>query len=55
MKAQFLKIAGVKSEREFYKKFPTQESFFKAFPEAFKSAQVGTNIPGICTPSTDKT
>ena len=47
MKAQFLKIAGVKSEREFYKKFPTEESFFKAFPEAFKSAQVGTNIPDI--------
>ena len=47
MKAQFLKIAGVKSEREFYQKFPTQESFFKAFPEALKSAQVGTNIPGI--------
>ena len=47
MKAQFLKIAGVKSEREFYQKFPTQESFFKTFPEAFKSAQVGTNIPGI--------
>lgn len=47
MKAQFLKIAGVKSEREFYKKFPTEESFFKAFPEALKSAQMGTNIPGI--------
>ena len=47
MKAQFLKIAGVKSEREFYKKFPTQESFFKAFPEALKSAQMGTNVPGI--------
>ena len=47
MKAQFLKIADVKSEREFYQRSPTQESFFKAFPEAFKSAQVGTNIPGI--------
>ena len=47
MKAQFLKIAGVKSEREFYQKFPTEESFFKAFPEALKSAQMGTNIPGI--------
>ena len=47
MKAQFLKIAGVKSEREFYQKFPTQESFFKTFPEALKSAQMGTNVPGI--------
>lgn len=27
MKAQILKIAGVKSEKEFYKKFPTEESF----------------------------
>ena len=47
MKAQFLKIAGVKSAREFYQRFPTEESIFKAFPEALKSAQVGTNIPGI--------
>ena len=47
MKAQFLKIAGVKSERELYKKFPTQESFFKTFPEAFKSAQGGITVPGI--------
>ena len=47
MKAQFLKIAGVKNINEFYKRFPTEESFFKAFPEALKSAQVGTNIPGI--------
>ena len=47
MKAQFLKIAGVKSEREFYQRFPTEESFFKAFPEALKSAQMGTNVPGI--------
>ena len=47
MKAQFLKIAGVKSEREFYQKFPTEESFFKAFPEAIKSAQMGVTVPGI--------
>jgi len=47
MKAQFLKIAGVKSEREFYKRFPTEESFFKAFPEALKSAQMGVTVPGI--------
>ena len=47
MKAQFLKIAGVKNINEFYKRFPTEESFFKAFPEALKSAQMGTNVPGI--------
>jgi len=34
MKAQLLKIAGVKSEKEFYKKYPTEEAFFKAHPEA---------------------
>ena len=41
------KVAGVKSEREFYQRFPTEESFFKAFPEALKSAQRGITVPGI--------
>ena len=36
MKEIILQIAGVKSEAEFYKKFPTQEAFFKAHPEANK-------------------
>ena len=31
MKAQILKIAGVKSEKEFYKKFPTEEAFMKKY------------------------
>ena len=44
MKARFLKIAGVKSEREFYQRFPTEESFFKAFPETLKSAQRGITV-----------
>lgn len=30
----FLKIAGVKSEKEFYEKFPTEEAFFEAYPQA---------------------
>lgn len=34
MKAQLLKIAGVKSEKEFYNKYPTEEAFFEAHPEA---------------------
>jgi len=34
MKAQFLKIAGVKSEAAFYKKFPSEEAFFNTHPEA---------------------
>lgn len=34
MKELLLQIAGVKTEAEFYKKFPTKEAFFKAHPEA---------------------
>jgi len=34
MKHKFLKLAGVKTEEEFYKKFPDEKSFFKAFPKA---------------------
>ena len=45
MKSQILKIAGVKSEKEFYKKYPTEAAFFKAHPEAksIKKAQSGFN------------
>ncbi len=46
MKAEILKIAGVKSEKEFYKKFPTEESFMKVHGKAFKKAQVGAMIQG---------
>ena len=41
MKAQFLKIAGVKSEAEFYKKFPSEEAFMKKHGKEFKKAQNG--------------
>jgi len=34
MKKILLQIAGVKTEADFYKKFPTKEAFFKAHPEA---------------------
>ncbi len=34
MKQEFLRIAGVKNEREFYKKFPTEEAFFNTHPQA---------------------
>jgi hypothetical protein len=52
MKAQILKIAGVKSEKEFYKKYPSEEAFMKAHGKAFKKAQMGTYIGGtaIATP-----
>jgi hypothetical protein len=50
MKAQILKIAGVKSEKEFYKKFPTEESFMKVHGKALKKAQMGTMIQGSTSP-----
>ena len=34
MVKKFLKIAGVKSEADFYKKYPSEGAFFKAHPEA---------------------
>jgi hypothetical protein len=42
MKDQMLKIAKVKSEKEFYKKYPTEEAFMKAHGKAFKKAAMGT-------------
>jgi len=56
MKAEFLKIAGVKSEAEFYKKFPSEEAFMKKHGKAInklkaKKSKVGTMIPNIQTPS----
>jgi hypothetical protein len=50
MKAEILKIAGVKSEKEFYKKFPTEESFIKVHGKALKKAQVGAMIQGNTSP-----
>jgi hypothetical protein len=41
MKKDILKIAGVKSEAEFYKKFPTEEAFMKAHGKEFKKAKMG--------------
>jgi hypothetical protein len=46
MKSQFLKIAGVKSEKAFYKKFPTEAAFFKAHPEAKKLVNGGEQDKG---------
>lgn len=44
MKANFLKIAGVNSEAEFYQKFPSEEAFFAAHPEA-QMMKSGGNTP----------
>jgi uncharacterized protein (UPF0297 family) len=44
MKAEILKIAGVKSEKEFYKKYPTEEAFMKAHGKKFKKAEMGSKM-----------
>ena len=44
MKDQILKIAGVKSEKEFYKKYPSEEAFMKAHGKAFKKAAMGSKM-----------
>lgn len=48
MKSQILKIAGVKSEAAFYKKYPTEAAFFKAHPEA-KSIKKAQNSASLQT------
>jgi len=44
MKAEILKIAGVKDEASFYKKFPTEEAFMAKHGEQFKKAQQGKKL-----------
>jgi len=44
MKKDILKIAGVKSEKEFYKKYPTEEAFMKAHKKEFKKAAMGASM-----------
>jgi len=44
MKDQMLKIAKVKSEKEFYKKYPSEEAFMKAHGKAFKKAAMGSKM-----------
>lgn len=51
MKAKMLKIAGVKTETAFYKKYPTQEAFMKVHGKAFKKAQMGAYIGGDTNPN----
>ena len=46
MKDQILKIAKVKSEKEFYKKYPTEEAFMAKHGKALKKAQIGSYIGG---------
>jgi hypothetical protein len=44
MKAQILKLAGVKDEKAFYKKFPSEEAFMKVHGKAFKKAELGEKM-----------
>jgi hypothetical protein len=41
MKAEFLKLAGVKNEKEFYKKFPTEDAFMAKHGAKLKKAVDG--------------
>ncbi len=45
MKAKFLKLAGVKNEDEFYKKFPTEEAFMAKYGKQLKKAAPGISMP----------
>jgi hypothetical protein len=54
MKSKFLKIAGVKTEEDFYKKFPTKESFMAKYGKVLEKADPGITSPkfgSINTPS----
>ena len=44
MVKDILKIAGVKSEKELYDLYPTEEAFMKAHSKQFKKAKLGTVI-----------
>lgn len=44
MKDQILKIAGVKNEKEFYKKYPTEEAFMAKHGAKLKKAAMGSNM-----------
>jgi hypothetical protein len=47
MKSNFLEIAGVNSEAEFYQKYPSEAAFFAAHPEAqmLQTMKSGGNAP----------
>lgn len=44
MKSQILKIANVKSQKEFYRLFPDEQSFMKVHGKEFKKALLGEKI-----------
>ena len=44
MKSEILKLAGVKTEKQFYKKYPTEEAFMKVHSKAFKKVAMGAKM-----------
>ena len=44
MNHKFMKLAGIKDIDSFYKAFPTEEAFFKAFPKTSKKAAWGAAL-----------
>lgn len=46
MKAQILKMSGCKTQKEFYKKYPSEEAFMKVHGKEFKKAQMGAAVTG---------
>lgn len=44
MKSEILKIAKVKNEAEFYRKYPNEEAFMKAHGKEFKKAAMGKSM-----------
>jgi len=52
MKNQMLKMAGVTSQKEFYRLFPDEASFMKIHGKAFKKAMLGNNIKKAQTGTT---
>jgi hypothetical protein len=46
MKAQMFKLAGVKTDKEFYKLFPDEESFMAKYGKQLKKMQSGGGVPG---------
>jgi hypothetical protein len=53
MKAEILKLAGVKNDADFYKKFPTEKAFMAKYGkrlEKLKKAKVGDMIAGDMAP-----
>lgn len=50
MKDQFLRLAGVKSDKEFYKLFPDEASFMAKYGKQIKKLQMGAMIQGNQSP-----